>query len=331
MTITEAIQSAGLGTWPNYINNNWASTTALPANFPLGWNNYYIMKYEISQEQYGAFLNSLTYEQQANRMLASPNAAVGTLALTTAGSMNRNGLRIMVPGVSNNTAAVVGCDLNGNGLFNETADGQNIACNYLSWGDLAAYLDWSALRPMTEFEFEKACRGIDTPITVPDYAWGPNFLAQASSASLSANGEPAEASTTTGAGLCAYGESGAINGPLRCGFAAGATTTRLQAGAGWYGVMDLSGNVMEQCIGGRNFNYSGFTAANGDGSLHWSGLATTSGWPTLGGGLNGGAIARGGAWNTPSLQLAVSDRYHILENVNQGRNAGVGGRGVRSF
>lgn len=331
MTITSAIQSAGLGVWTNYINNSWASTGALPGTFPLGWNNFYIMKYEISQEQYRAFLNCLTYEQQAVRMAASPDAAAGTLAMTTAGAVNRNGLRINVPGISNNTPAVIGSDLNANGLFNEAADGQNIACNYLSWADLIAYLDWAALRPMTEFEFEKVCRGVDTPVTIPDYAWGPSFLVQASSAALSNSGGAAEASSTAGAGLCAFGESGSTNGPLRCGFAAGATTTRLQAGAAWYGVMDLSGNVMEQCVGGRNFNFAGFTTANGDGTLHWSGLANTTGWPVAGGGLDGGAIVRGGSWNSPAGELAVSDRTYILNNVNRARSAAVGGRGVRSF
>ena len=330
LTITSANQSAGLGAVGNYNCCNWGCSQPLPPTFPLGWNSFYSMKYEVSQEQYAAFLNSLTYTQQTTRMAANPNAAVGTLALTTPTQIFRNGLRIQVVGVSNNTPAVIGCDLNANGVFNEAADGQNIACNFLAWADLAAYLDWAALRPMTEFEYEKVCRGSDVP-PFPDYAWGTNLLLQASSTSLNNAGQASETSTAFGSGLCAYGVSGIpSNGPLRCGFAAGAATTRMQAGASWFGAMDMSGNVWEQCIGGRGFDFSGFTAANGDGSIHWSGAATMSGWPLNGGGESGGAILRGGGCAEGPSQIRVSDRWGILNNANQGRVWTIGGRGVRS-
>ena len=56
-----------------------------------------------------------------------------------------------------------------------------MACNWLSWADVAAYLDWSGLRPMTELEFEKACRGPNAPVA-GEYAWGSNAgLVQATS------------------------------------------------------------------------------------------------------------------------------------------------------
>ena len=41
----------------------------------------------------------------------------------------------------------------------------------LSWPDLCAYADWAALRPMTELEYEKACRGPNNPV-LGEYAWG---------------------------------------------------------------------------------------------------------------------------------------------------------------
>jgi hypothetical protein len=104
----------------------------------------------------------------------------------------------------------------------------------------------------------------------------------------------------------------------------------MQAGASWFGAMDMSGNVWEQCIGGRGFDYSGFTAANGDGSIHWSGSATVGGWPLNGGGENGGAIIRGGGCAEGPNQIRVSDRWGILNNANQGRVWTIGGRGVRS-
>ena len=46
-------------------------------------------------------------------------------------------------------------------------------CNYLSWDDAMAYADWAALRPMTELEFTKACRGDKEP-AFHERPWGNN-------------------------------------------------------------------------------------------------------------------------------------------------------------
>jgi hypothetical protein len=37
---------------------------------------------------------------------------------------------------------------------------------------MAAFADWSGLRPMSELEYEKACRGYNTPAVPNEYAWG---------------------------------------------------------------------------------------------------------------------------------------------------------------
>ena len=51
---------------PGNLYANWQFTTSgeIPAGFPKGFNAFYCMKYEISQEQYMEFLNTLTREQQ---------------------------------------------------------------------------------------------------------------------------------------------------------------------------------------------------------------------------------------------------------------------------
>ena len=115
------------------------------------------MKYEISQLQYVEFLNSLTFPQQQSRILSDPTSAAGTY-VTFGAYQFRNGIVIETPGNNGAIPAVFGCDAT-NGVVNNVNDGQSVAMSNLSWADLAAYLDWSALRPMTELEFEKVCRG----------------------------------------------------------------------------------------------------------------------------------------------------------------------------
>lgn len=47
----------------------------------------------------------------------------------------------------------------------------NAARGWLSWNDGAAFAAWAGLRPMTELEYEKACRGPLAPVA-GEYAWG---------------------------------------------------------------------------------------------------------------------------------------------------------------
>lgn len=332
-TITAATQAAGFATAGAYQVSGFGSTgsPSLPPAYPQGYNAFYCMKYEVSQEQYVKYLNSLTFIQQGARTNISPASATGSWPIQAASPNNsRNGIRIMTPGTATTTPAMYGCDLNVNGTFNETADGQNVACNWLSWPDLMTYLDWSGLRPMTEMEYEKVCRGSGIPVSPNEYAWGSTTILQATSGALNNAGQGTEVSTASGNGLCAYGAANATTfGPLRCGFASGAATNRLQAGASYYGVMDMSGNVFEQCVGGYNFNYSSFNGLNGDGTITAAGLFNTANWPTAGGGQGGGTV-KGGSFNSGAPgDLRISDRWQMINNFNQSKQAVVGGRGVR--
>jgi hypothetical protein len=226
---------------------------------------------------------------------------------------------------------VVGCDLDLDGIPNEADDGMDIACNWLSWADLMAFLDWAALRPMTEFEFEKVCRGTNTPLS-SEYVWGTNTILAANSGAITNPGMSTEASISTGAGLCAYAVGTTTNrGPLRCGFAATATTTRTGAGASFYGVMEMGGNVCEQCVGGYQFNYSAFTSAPGDGNLTAAGNADSPLWPVNGGANGGGGICRGGEWyDNGWTYCCTSNRDWLTNNQNQNnKDYRIGGRGVR--
>lgn len=327
--ITNAIQTAGIGGAGNYkANGGWGSTTPLPGSFPLGWNSFYCMKYEISQEQYVSFLNSLTFTQQIARTAVHPASAPGTLAFSNPAAPSRNRIEIRTSGITATSPAVYANDLNNNGTYNEPDDGQNIACNWLAWSDLLAYLDWAALRPMTEFEFEKVCRGASPAPLLGEYAWNAVSLTQAISSSINSSGTASETSTAAGNGLCVYGGNYTNNGPLRCGFAAGTATNKAQAGSTWFGVMEMSGNVWEQCVGGYNFNYSSFTTACGDGTLTTAGIANVLNWPPAGGGQAGGVI-RGGGYDSPPINLTISDVGLMTYTGNQGRVGTIGGRGVR--
>ena len=96
----------------------------LAAAYPKGFAAFYCMKYEISQGQYRDFLNGLTYAQQVSRTAVAPTSAAGTGALSSTNA-NRNGLDIQTPGNSTTLVpAVYGCNLDADGSYNETVDGE---------------------------------------------------------------------------------------------------------------------------------------------------------------------------------------------------------------
>ncbi|MEM0996660.1 MAG: SUMF1/EgtB/PvdO family nonheme iron enzyme [Bacteroidota bacterium] len=302
------------------------SATAVPEAWPKGYAGFYCMKYEISQQQYGDFLSTLTYAQQAVRMAAPPDSERGALLLAVEPGF-RNGLRIGWPGnpESNNSGALIAHNLAGDDTDDGPGDGQNRACNYLNWDDVVAYLDWAALRPMTEFEFEKACRGPLEPVT-GEFAWGTGAIIDANT--VLDDGTATERVSEAGnsaAGLASHGYAGP-QGPLRCGFAAGAATDRLGAGAGYWGAMELSGNMWELCVAPTPAGLL-FTGECGDGILDAQGNANAAGWPAA-----MGAGHRGGGWNSGILpgfrDLAVSDRFYMDLPPTMRRNT-TGGRGVR--
>ncbi|MCX6275898.1 MAG: SUMF1/EgtB/PvdO family nonheme iron enzyme [Bacteroidetes bacterium] len=304
---------------------------AIIAGFPKGYNAFYCMKYEISQQQYTTFLNLIDYNAQVSRTAVNPSSAVGTAALAANSGDNRNSIEIKTPGAAFSTPAVYGNDLNNNNLYDESADGGNIACNYLSWEDLKAYLDWAALRPLTELEFEKTCRGTNSALLV-EYAWGSTTINAAISSSLTAGGQATEVSTSTADGLCAEnGGSSTTLGPLRTGFAATSITTRTGAGASFYGIMDLGGNVWEQVFQCGYYNGSvrvsapAFTGVMGDGALDASGNANATNW----GGVSS-SIVRGGNWEYAASKTQTSDRSYVNSTVeNTTRIRRTGGRGGR--
>ncbi len=324
ITVDATAQSAGLSA-----ASLGGSSVAIPNTFPMGYNAMYCMKYEITQLQYVDFLNTLTYVQQAQRTVSDPISAAGTHALGVAGAgnNNRNGIVISTPGANAATPAVYANDLTAS-IENNTDDGQNIPVNLLSFDDVYAYLDWAALRPMTEMEYEKICRGPMTAVS-GEYAWGSTNLTQVYNtlAALVNDNMTTEVFTTVSNGRCAYGvnSSAVAYGPLRVGLFAEGSTGRESAGASYYGVMEMSGNLWETCVTTGNTNGSAFTGALGDGTLTVNGDANPTNWPT---GNAGTAIKGSSYFELSTNTLRVSDRTNNPYSLTS-RAYWLGGRGVR--
>ncbi len=290
------------------------------ATFPKGYNKFYLMRYEISQQQYVDFLNTLSRPDQNTR--TNSNVSVSTInnnfVLSNTNSVvNRNA--VSCPKTGNGTTNPINfyCDYNGDGIGNELNDGQTIACGYLIWADGLAYLDWAGLRPMTELEFEKACRGIAG--SVPnEYAWG-NIIATQTISPIINSGQSSEMITNSGDGLANFDETQVGLGPLRCGFAATASTNRVQSGSGFYGILNLSDNLTERCVTVGSPEGRSFIGTHGDGSL-----TTDPGWPNV-----NGQSARGGNYLRQSFRMCISNRSFGVDPDNS-RWENWGWRGART-
>lgn len=331
----DAIQ---VGSGSNQLCDTCSYTESIPADFPKGTEGFYCMKYEISQEQYVAFLNTLDFEQQNNRIPTNLNNVEIGSSIIPSFKKYRNGIVLERKGNSTiNSPAKLACDLNTNNAFNSADDGQNIPCNFLNEEDLKAYLDWAGLRPMTELEFEKICRGPENFI-YKEYAWGNIYVNNANN--LEQSGTDMEYSTDSiqqGYGFANHlypitsGEY-YIEGPIRCGFAANNQSDRNKAGAAYYGIMEMSGNLWEQCVRAYDSG-TNFTGECGDGNLDANGNSNENGWSNKNGDL---LIFRGGSWfslvtndlNYEFRDLAISDRFYA-DTYSKDRRNSTGGRGVR--
>lgn len=333
LLIDAAKQTNGLGSSNVYCSSSiYGSPGALPSTFPIGYNGFYCMKYELTTAAYVDFLNMLTYDQQEQKFAKRNNANFHPNIVESSLSDGEKGqIRIASGSV---------------GIYNtkpaqftyNTAVASFSACHYLNWQDLTAYLDWSGIRPMTEFEYEKANRGNNAGIPVQpvafEYPWGSTTLTQMQYSND--RGAATERPNNIGAnGNCAYGINDYNWFPVRSGATASANTNRVQAGASYYGIMEMGGNVWEQCVGGGSgYDYSGFTTANGDGKLTNYGLANVTGWP-VDGGRNSGTIIRGSAYyRTETFLIQTSDRTYyegVDDNKYYNSGIGLGGRGVRSM
>lgn len=304
---------------------NGMPNVSLAASYPKGYAGFYVMKYETSQEQYVEFLNSLTLEQQKARVMNNNFSAMkkGDYVFGDLKTPNcRNGIAF-VEQKQSNAPVVFGNNLNPNNDFFSTDDGQTLACNYMSVEDMIVYCSWSGLRPMSELEYEKACRRFYPQL--PDkgeYAWNTNSGVNRlnSLGDLSYRGDQREQAVSYLKNVNS-GTTNGINGPVRCGLFATSATNQTQAGATYWGVMEMSGNLKELCVSVGNPNYNGASCGTG--------VYNAAYWNTAVGSYG----VRGGGFSSADSTLRTSDRTEAMNyftTITQ-RDSTVGFRGVYSL
>ena len=272
----------------------WTATTSsgspsgtTSASFPTGYGAFYVMKYQITQKQYVDFLNTLTQAQADARKYTGSD------------------FRFAITGDSVGSYAT---------------SLPFVALNYASWWDGVAFADWAGLRPMTELEFEKVARGPLGPVA-NEYAWGSTSITQATG--LANAGTITETPTPTGANANYWSDGNPISGPVRVGSFAAPGRSRQDAGAGYYGALELSGNLWERPVTVGSVDGREFAGTHGDGVLDAGGNANVSSWPG-----NTGHGLRGGRWSVSESSLRVSNRHGAAGMGASGFS--LGWRGARS-
>jgi len=289
-----------------------SSRQTLAADYPKGFAGFYVMKHELTQGDYARFMNLLDPSQQATR-----NPATNL----PAGEEHRYAISAAAP-------------------FRVAP--YNRAANWLSWMDLAAFADWSGLRPMTELEFEKASRGDRVP-DAGEFAWGPeappagkyNLQGADTSDELVVN-------QSEGANVAFDGTIGlasSVSGPLRVAGFFPLATSRLGFGGSYYRVTELSGNLAEMVVTVGRSSGRRFRGVHGDGALSAAGNAgggNVEFWPGARRTAQGfevlnadGSGTRGGDWTADVRSLRVSAREEVNKPADR-RDMRWGGRLVRS-
>jgi formylglycine-generating enzyme required for sulfatase activity len=265
------------------------------------------MKYELTEGQWVSFFNTLTPAQKLKRDVTAG----------TQGGKNSDGV------VNRNT---ISWD-SSNPVSNATTERPARAMTYVSWPDVAAYADWAGLRPLTELEYEKTARGVDVSPLADEYAWGQTTYDAAGAGEIypsSSDEDGTEAifdgtanvnrntlGWTSGDGR-AGGPAANQKGALRVGIFAENGSTRSTSGAGYYGHMELSGNVAEPVVTVGRSEGRQFLGSHGDGNLTtisgYEGNATNGDWPGINSAATRGVTStvgigyRGGDYQSASLR-----------------------------
>lgn len=140
-------------------------------NYPTGFNGFYCMKYKVTQGQYADFLNTLflkdtasyvvdnfinTYTYPSQLKSVPKQLKMAWFSLSDYYSISTDGRNTILLD-SNLAKFVVSRPDRAYGFFNVRRS--------------LSFSDWAGLRPMSELEFEKACRG-PIPPALFENVWG---------------------------------------------------------------------------------------------------------------------------------------------------------------
>jgi formylglycine-generating enzyme required for sulfatase activity len=291
-------QAIPVGTGPGELcwdnRNQMGEFDDIPAAYPKGFASFYILKHQITQGEYCDFLNHLHSHQLTIRY---PYGGQGDYRYTVYKTTTRT----------------------------RVCTRPERPCNWVSWGDAAAYIWWAGLRPMTEFEYEKACRGTEPPVA-DEFAWGSTTLFEANVIVGDESRRPiVQGNANIGGPLRYFAGGDGEQGPVPddsfhvTGFAPDAEATfppkhergtytwREETGASFYGVMGLTGNLWEYVITVGTVEGRAFQAEYGTGNLDPKTGAPDrpSSWP---GANHLGVGFRGGSWYTVVEAGQVANR-----------------------
>ena len=137
-------------------------TNSIPKGetWPNAYNPYYIMKYSISQGEYAGWLNEPGAEYFNDGRY---------------GALKYNNPRRYAPGLYNFNGYEIKFS-SGEGRYE--ANVPDRAVTILSLPDILGFTAWAGLRPLTNLEYEKACRG-PRAVARDEDAWAPGACAPA--------------------------------------------------------------------------------------------------------------------------------------------------------
>lgn len=304
------------------------------ADYPNAYNAYYLMKYEISQQHYADFLNTLFRYQQNARTTTAFSSTTSTITnryvmTNSSAPVLRNAIAVDQVVSANTSPLFFYCDLNNDGVPGGADDGDWLACNYLDRFDFLAYLDWAGLRPMTEFEFEKSCRGIANFPLGGELANGVTTFIAVKDSGIANPGQIDERPVAIGTANMHLNEISSANWyPIRVGCLANSSSTRVSSGAGFYGNMNMSDNLYELSTSITNGSPGDFTRfLHGDGYIDPVSSESEE-LANLITGVRGGTMLSGTSSFNPITTAYISSRFRIYDLF--GRQSYVGGRGARS-
>ena len=301
----------------------------IPAAFPKGYKAFWIMKYELTSQQFVDFLNTLNRKQQQSMVEADIKGdEIKNYHVKTNSEEEHLRNAIVTAKKGNGTTEPV--------IFYTYAPAR--AVNFMSWSNIAAIADWAGMRPITELEDEKACRGPKEAIP-NEAAWGTTEAGRVDTFD-GADGSGLEkkvpqkglVNACFGGGIAPFdvgkklvpdnpGFEGPVSGEVFENSRHEGIPEKVNDGASYYGVRNLSGNLWERCVTVGHKLGRVYDAQHGDGELDADGFANVSNWPGKDG---AGAGNRGGVWSSPAFKyLRFALRFAAnFPKSEDGKNSG---------